>query len=391
MYRDYHNNYSRNNYYRNNFSEGRKVEKGGTRVSGGVYFGRFYLMSSTEASKEEEAKSKFFDNVWKIFTEKFGDVPSFSLILRKYVPIIDAKITHKNGKQEEWFSLEKESIGGDSKKLFLDKFIETLGISKDFYEKIREFSDRIKRQIEDLQKQGYKKLFSESLKTSSRLVVGFGAEHVLETSITLHHLFGIPYIPASAIKGVVRMVSFWEIAENLKDDEEIRKLQEYLYDKQISDKFEENELNDAELKHECLKHKLLFGTQGFKGLLVFLDAYPKVEAGKEIFELDIMNPHYTEYYTEKSEIPGDWENPKPIVFLTVKKGIPFHFTVLIDEYRVEEILNDKDFPKEAKEIIEKWKSDNYSELNETVKKWVGDALKEFGVGSKTRLGYGVFE
>jgi CRISPR-associated protein Cmr6 len=385
MYRDYHNNYSRNNYYRDNFSEGRKVEKGGTRVSGEVYFGSFYFRSSTEASREEEAKSKFFDDVWKSFTEKFGDVPSFSLILHKYVPIIDAKITHKNGKQEEWFSLKKESIGGDSKKLFLDKFIETLGISKDFYEKIREFSDRIKRQIEDLQKQRYRKLFSESLKTSSRLVVGFGAEHVLETSITLHHLFCIPYIPASAIKGVVRMVSFWGIAKNLKNDKKIEELQEYLYDEQI-----EEELNDIELKHECLKHKLLFGTQGFKGLLVFLDTYPEVEAGKEIFELDIMNPHYTEYYT-KDRIPGDWENPKPIVFLTVKKGIPFHFTVLIDEYRVEEILNDKDFPKEAKEIIEKWKSDNYSELNETVKKWVGEALKEFGVGSKTRLGYGIFE
>jgi CRISPR-associated protein Cmr6 len=252
------------------------------------------------------------------------------------------------------------------------------------------FSDRIKKQIEGLENQGYKKLFSESLKTSSRLVVGFGAEHVLETSITLHHLFSIPYIPASAIKGVIRMVSFWEIAENLKNDEEIRKLQEYLYDEQI-----EEELNDAELRNKCLKHKLLFGTQGFKGLLVFLDAYPEVEAGKEIFELDIMNPHYTEYYTKeyytKDVIPGDWESPKPIVFLTVKKGIPFHFTVLIDEYRIEEILNDKNFPKEAKEIIEKWKSDNYSELNETVKKWVGEALKEFGVGSKTRLGYGVFE
>jgi CRISPR-associated protein Cmr6 len=134
----------------------------------------------------------------------------------------------------------------------------------------------------------------------------------------------------------------------------------------------------------------LFGTQGFKGLLVFLDAYPEVEAGKGIFELDIMNPHYTEYYT-KDGIPGDWESPKPIVFLTVKKDIPFHFNVLIDEYRIKEILNDKDFPKEAKEIIEKWKSGNYSELNGTVKKWVSEALKEFGVGSKTRLGYGIFE
>ena len=37
-----------------------------------------------------------------------------------------------------------------------------------------------------------------------RLIVGLGNESVYDTSMTLHHVYGIPYIPASAVKGVVR-------------------------------------------------------------------------------------------------------------------------------------------------------------------------------------------
>jgi len=35
-----------------------------------------------------------------------------------------------------------------------------------------------------------------------RLAINLGSESVLETSIALHHSYGVPYIPGSAIKGV---------------------------------------------------------------------------------------------------------------------------------------------------------------------------------------------
>src|SRR5206468_143499 len=35
-----------------------------------------------------------------------------------------------------------------------------------------------------------------------RMVVGLGAENVLETAVTLHHTYGVPYIPGSALKGL---------------------------------------------------------------------------------------------------------------------------------------------------------------------------------------------
>jgi hypothetical protein len=35
-----------------------------------------------------------------------------------------------------------------------------------------------------------------------RMIVGLGDESVLETSIALHHTYGVPYIPGSALKGL---------------------------------------------------------------------------------------------------------------------------------------------------------------------------------------------
>jgi CRISPR-associated protein Cmr6 len=48
---------------------------------------------------------------------------------------------------------------------------------------------------------------------------------------------------------------------------------------------------------------------------------------------------------------------------------------LFDRFRAKEILND----------------DKFSELSQLVKDWLEKALKEFGVGARTRLGYGIFE
>jgi len=148
---------------------------------------------------------------------------------------------------------------------------------------------------------------------------------------------------------------------------------------------------------EILKYQLLFGTQGFKGLLLFLDAYPEIQDGsiKELFKLDIMNPHYSEYYGEKRDIPGDWENPVPVFFLTVKEEVSFRFVVLFDKSRWE-VIKEKGIPaKEGKrrqlanEEIEG--VEEYMKSEKFYEDIIGQALEFYGVGSKTRLGYGLFE
>ena len=362
------------------------------KVMGKVWFGNkgFYsgdVVEEHNREDEDEAKKKFFDRAWEKAEMNIMDSPS--LLFQKYIPFIDeAKIEKKkrDGRTEtkDWLNFKDEPISGDSKKLFLDKIVRY----EVLFGKVRKFSEffkiRVDKQKENLKNQNFEIILDDyKLKTASRLVVGLGAGHVLETSLTLHHIFGIPYIPGSALKGVVRMVSFWKIAEKLdkKSDEQIKDLQKQLYEGKLSDSDE----------NEILKHKLLFGTQNFKGLLVFLDAYPEIQKNQQIFELDVMTPHYQGYYT-KNQIPGDWENPNPIVFLTVKKGITFCFNVLFDKFKAEKILTLKDdeFPENIKETIKQWLN-NFSELSQDVKKWVEDALTKFGVGAKTRLGYGIFE
>ena len=161
----------------------------------------------------------------------------------------------------------------------------------------------------------------------SRMIVGLGGESVYETSITLHRNLGVPYIPGSALKG---------IANHYGMDTEYRNMDK------------------------------LFGTQSEqetkeKGKAVFFDAFPVTDAGNNIFEIDIMNPHYSDYYSE-GKPPGDWMKPIPIKFLTVKKGTEYRFYITSTD---ENLLND------AINLLK-------------------GALKENGVGAKTSLGYGRF-
>ena len=111
-----------------------------------------------------------------------------------------------------------------------------------------------------------------------RLIVGLGGGHVQETSMTLHHVYGIPYIPGSAVKGVLR---HWTKDEGQSDSAE-----------------------------------KIFGKQDNKGDVIFMDAFP---VNNVTFAADIMNPHYPDYYGNGGKYPTDCQNPKPVNFLTVKK------------------------------------------------------------------------
>lgn len=228
--------------------------------------------------------------------------------------------------------------------------------------------------IESLKSVGYKTVFSGTLTTADRLVAGLGSGNVLETSITLDHIFGIPYIPASSLKGMCRSVAFWKIAQKLNKisyDNDLRKIEEEFYKKELS--------NEIEVR----KYQILFGAQNFEGLLFFLDAYPIANNNKEMLELDVMNVHFPDYYS-KGEPPGEWQSPNPIFFLTVKKGIPFSFNIFFDEYRYKMWASNIN-PEESHISF------TYEELKSECVNLLELALKEFGVGSKSRLGYGIFE
>src|SRR6266487_1606082 len=95
--------------------------------------------------------------------------------------------------------LEVEKTATTHPGLWLDKYIEeqekkdaTLHVPV-MYEK---FFEVWKMRLDDYGTQ------TREAQVRGRMIVGLGNESVLETSITLHHTYGVPYIPGSALKGL---------------------------------------------------------------------------------------------------------------------------------------------------------------------------------------------
>lgn len=230
-----------------------------------------------------------------------------------------------------------------------EKFLENINASK-------------QKMMESLKESGY--LIEQfDLKLQWRLIVGLGASHPQETSMTLHHIFGIPYIPGSALKGASRHYMIWKFV-----DENQKKLSSLLDKSNFVELLEK--LNKALEKEENLTVSVgnisfkdlihIFGTQNRQGKIIFFDAYPIEEIKLKI---DIMNPHYPDYYT-KDKPPTDWQNPIPIKFLTVEDT----------KFRFYLAAKDKD-----------------QNLLNHARKILNEALLNYGVGAKTSLGYGLFE
>jgi len=251
-----------------------------------------------------------------------------------------------------FFNLPIITVSRNDLKIKINDEIDKFKWDKDF---INFITFRKKQIITQLQKEGYK-VKNSYLYLSWRLVIGLGASHPQETSMTIHHIYGIPYIPGSAIKGVTR---HWAI---LKFAEEISKSENSEFEKaieRVSKVLENGEKMD--LKVEDLEFNQLieiFGTQKQQGKVIFFDAYP---VGEIKLKIDIMNPHYPKYYSE-GQPPADWQSPVPIKFLTVE-DTKFQFYL---------VSKNEDLLKKSLDLFK-------------------EALKCHGIGAKTALGYGIFD
>lgn len=161
-----------------------------------------------------------------------------------------------------------------------------------------------------------------------RLIVGLGGEHVQETNMTFDYIYGVPYLPGSALKGIVRS---WAIQEDFD--------------------------NNEKLATQDVKFLDVFGSQNAAGKVLFLPAYP---TDNVTLEMDIMNPHFPNYYTG-TQAPTDTQDPVPINFLTLGQT-DFRFIFLSKEQR----------------------------LIDAAQNWVDEALQKSGLGAKTSVGYGHF-
>lgn len=170
--------------------------------------------------------------------------------------------------------------------------------------------------------------------TDWRIVVGLGGETVLETDLTLHHLYGVPFIPGSALKGLTRAYATSEEEEG-----------------HVSKKIEED---DKTIQR-------IFGSQEHAGTVIFFDAMPV--NGKFAIDLDIMNAHYPDYYGQ-NKAPTNDQNPNPVTFLTVADTV-FMFALAPRRQGDEQDVAQ-------------------------AKTWLKKALAKYGIGGKTSAGYGYF-
>ncbi|MBS3920631.1 MAG: type III-B CRISPR module RAMP protein Cmr6 [Deltaproteobacteria bacterium] len=177
------------------------------------------------------------------------------------------------------------------------------------------------------------------LTTQTRLIVNHGGESILDNSIALHPYYGFPVIPATAVKGVTR--HFCE--EFLKLHENNRNLYLRIFGNKPGHK-------DAR-----------------EGEIIFFDAWP-TSIGSYL-ELDIFTPHYQKYY-EGNALPMDNQNPVPIPFLAVRKGISFEFAIVPSSNH---------------------KGNDTDQFLDQIKGYIIEALKTFGIGAKTGSSYGYFE
>lgn len=232
-----------------------------------------------------------------------------------------------------------------------------------------------------------------TMSTNGRLITGLGGASVYETDITLHHIYGFPYLPASGIKGVVRSWIIQNVfgnPENITEEgdkksplinAEFRALTESIAFCRIfgcpaqSTKFLLDN-NGNRIKDERGRDKTKISEVALRkkdnekkgeesqGKVLFFDAFPT--AAPNVVP-EVMNPHYGPYYTGDGKTPpADYHNPVPILFLAVDKKTKFQF-----------IVGSK---------YGSWL--DWKIKDRTILEWTKFALQNHGIGAKTAVGYG---
>ncbi|WP_051654190.1 type III-B CRISPR module RAMP protein Cmr6 [Persephonella sp. KM09-Lau-8] len=283
-----------------------------------------------DKKQEKHIDGNFFFPKYLHQIYRENKVDNYSLYLNKYVI----------GK----FEKEKDEL-----KLKIDN-LKHVNFGNDRYNLIKNFIENYKAQIENLQEDYFIK--DKIFKPEYKLIIGLGNPSVYEVSMTLHHIYGIPYIPGQAIKGVLRSYIINEFFD-LDEEEALN-----------------NEL-----------FKVIFGSQDNQGNIIFFDAFPD---GKINIDVDIMNPHFPEYYEDKEGKipPADWQNPRPIKFLVVK-NTPFKFFIGMKKRT--------NIPESLKKFENDEKIKNASKLLEYILELLKEAFEFNGIGAKTSIGYGYLQ
>lgn len=176
---------------------------------------------------------------------------------------------------------------------------------------------------------------------------GLGNEHPLENGFSFLNPYGLPYLPGSGVKGVLRQ-SARELASGDWGD-------------------------NQGWSEEAIT--ILFGqdddqSEPLRGALIFWDVIPRLKGDK--LTVEIMTPHQKHYYQD-GDNPHESGMPVPITFLAVPPGSEFLFHVQCDLKHLE---------RHAAHLLHEshWKNLLQSAFRH--------AFTWLGFGAKTAVGYG---
>ncbi len=251
-------------------------------------------------------------------------------------------------------------------------------------------------------------------------MTGLGNEHPLENGFSFLTPYGLPYLPGSGVKGVLRraaeeltlglydgdtggwdVVSLWwlfgfepnsvyltgpsdrmpptqrEEAQHWQDayrnpatrdaipHDRLEALIEATLNGEQRRRYREQPFL---LLDELLDNQKLRDELRNRGALMFWDVIPESASGK--LAVDIMTPHYGDYY-QGDATPHDSGQPNPILFLTIPPGSCFEFFVQCDPAALPASLKNS-WPillKAAFQLAFEW----------------------LGFGAKTAVGYGAMQ
>jgi CRISPR-associated protein Cmr6 len=250
-------------------------------------------------------------------------------------------------------------------------------------------------------------------KSTSPFMTGMGNEHPLENGFAFLNPYGLPYLPGSSVKGVLRtaaeqlalglygdtcgwnMLSVWWLFGfeasgsmfqgksyqiDVLDDEAQLRQQAYQSWLENSD-YDQDTLNSlinavVEKKDrkkyldqpqnfliDLMTKKALRETLSNQGALSFWDVYPQ----SKNLNVGILTPHHGGYFNGRNA-PHDSEQPIPNVFLTIPPKSHFDFYCTCASARLPEALQQ-----------------NWHNLIEKAFEY---AFEWLGFGAKTAVGYG---
>ncbi|MCC6526641.1 MAG: type III-B CRISPR module RAMP protein Cmr6 [Polyangiaceae bacterium] len=214
------------------------------------------------------------------------------------------------------------------------------------------------------------------LTLAGRLLIGHGNSSASDVGLTVHHTWGVPVIPGSALKGLVAHyvdATYGPTDPGKKPwdqpgDERARA--EYQGVTWNRRRIERGPgavyralfgASDAREDDAMREHGLAAGAAA--GVVAFHDALyvPGSLADNKPFAADVLTVHQKGYYDSSGQsAPNDYEGPNPVAFLTVRPKCRLLLAL-----------------------------SGPIEWTELAGQLLGDALRTWGIGAKTAAGYGI--